>query len=81
VLDKDDNVASQPSQKEEDNFFDLLSRFQSGRMDDQRCALNTKRNPKYRTITPEVSDMEDKYMKIYILYINSIFLTVITDSL
>ncbi|XP_071557662.1 uncharacterized protein Pins isoform X2 [Temnothorax nylanderi] len=60
VLDKDDNVASQPSQKEEDNFFDLLSRFQSGRMDDQRCALNTKRNPKYRTITPEVSDMDDK---------------------
>jgi len=78
VLDKEDNVAPQPSQKEEDNFFDLLSRFQSGRMDDQRCALNTKRNPKYRTITPEASDMEDKYVKI--LYINSIFFTVITDS-
>lgn len=62
VLDKDDNVASQPSQKEEDNFFDLLSRFQSSRMD-ERCALNTKRNPKYRTITPEVSDMDDKYVK------------------
>lgn len=60
-MDKDDNS----SEKEEDNFFDLLSRFQSGRMDDQRCALNTKRNPKYRTITPEVSDMDDKYVKIY----------------
>lgn len=60
MLHKGGNVASQPSQKEEDNFFDLLSRFQSGRMDDQRCALNTKHNPKYRTITPEESDMEDK---------------------
>lgn len=25
--------------EEEDNFFDLLSRFQSKRMDDQRCSL------------------------------------------
>ncbi len=24
---------------DEDNFFDLLSRFQSKRMDDQRCSL------------------------------------------
>lgn len=61
MLDKGSNVASQqPSQKEEDNFFDLLSRFQSGRMDDQRCALNTKHKSKYRAITPEASDMEDK---------------------
>ncbi|EFN60490.1 G-protein-signaling modulator 2 [Camponotus floridanus] len=59
VSDKGNNVASQPSQ-EEDNFFDLLSRFQSGRMDDQRCALNTKHTSKCRTITSEVSDMEDK---------------------
>lgn len=66
MLDKGSNVASQqPSQKEEDNFFDLLSRFQSGRMDDQRCALNTKHKSKYRAITPEASDMEDKYVKVY----------------
>ncbi|XP_072762885.1 uncharacterized protein Pins [Anoplolepis gracilipes] len=59
VSDKGNNVASQPSQ-EDDNFFDLLSRFQSGRMDDQRCALNAKHNSKFRTITSEVSEMEDK---------------------
>lgn len=28
--------------EEEDNFFDLLSRFQSKRMDDQRCSLTVK---------------------------------------
>lgn len=64
MLDKGGNAASQPSQKEEDNFFDLLYRFQSGRMDDQRCALNIKNNSKYRTISPEASDMEDKYVMI-----------------
>lgn len=26
--------------EDEDTFFDLLSRFQSKRMDDQRCSLN-----------------------------------------
>lgn len=27
---------------DEDNFFDLLSRFQSKRMDDQRCSLTSQ---------------------------------------
>lgn len=29
---------------EDDPFFDLLSRFQAGRMDDQRCTLGSSRN-------------------------------------
>lgn len=33
--------APSPTKNEdEDSFFDLLSRFQSKRMDDQRCSLN-----------------------------------------
>lgn len=47
------SATAQLMQKEEDNFFDLLSRFQSGRMDDQRCALHVNRNAKVRSITPE----------------------------
>ena len=30
------------SNDDEDNFFDLLSRFQSKRMDDQRCSLTSQ---------------------------------------
>lgn len=63
--DKSNNVTPQFAQKEEDNFFDVLSRFQSGRMDDQRCALNTNRKQKLRTITPEVCESEDKYVYIF----------------
>ncbi|XP_003707805.1 G-protein-signaling modulator pins [Megachile rotundata] len=59
-IDKSNNVTPQLTQKEEDSFFDLLSRFQSGRMDDQRCALNTNRNQKFRTITPELCDSDEK---------------------
>lgn len=33
-----------PPVEEEDNFFDLLSRFQSKRMDDQRCTLGGPEN-------------------------------------
>lgn len=29
---------------EDDPFFDLLSRFQAGRMDDQRCSLGSSRS-------------------------------------
>lgn len=32
--------ANKNSNEEEENFFDLLSRFQSERMDDQRCSLS-----------------------------------------
>lgn len=32
--------AEKNQNEEEDNFFDLLSRFQSKRMDDQRCSLS-----------------------------------------
>ncbi|XP_025418716.1 G-protein-signaling modulator 2 isoform X1 [Sipha flava] len=36
---------SKKSEKTEDDpFFDLLSRFQAGRMDDQRCTLGSTRN-------------------------------------
>lgn len=31
--------AEKNQNEEEDSFFDLLSRFQSKRMDDQRCSL------------------------------------------
>lgn len=42
-------IAPQPSQEEdENNFFELLSRFQSGRMDDQRCVLRTTIKPKIK---------------------------------
>ncbi|KAK7590367.1 hypothetical protein V9T40_001980 [Parthenolecanium corni] len=34
------NKAEKNQNEEEDNFFDLLSRFQSKRMDDQRCSLS-----------------------------------------
>lgn len=34
------DVISSTKTDDEDNFFDLLSRFQSKRMDDQRCSLN-----------------------------------------
>ncbi|XP_043256513.1 G-protein-signaling modulator 2 [Colletes gigas] len=57
---KSNSITSQLSQKEEDNFFDLLSRFQSGRMDDQRCALNTHCSQKFRAITPEACDSDKK---------------------
>ncbi|XP_015520834.1 G-protein-signaling modulator 2 isoform X1 [Neodiprion lecontei] len=49
-------IAPQPSQEEEEeSFFELLSRFQSGRMDDQRCVLNAnqKPRPRPRVATPE----------------------------
>ncbi|XP_066138449.1 G-protein-signaling modulator 2 isoform X2 [Euwallacea fornicatus] len=38
------NMPGNPAGKneDEDSFFDLLSRFQSKRMDDQRCSLNVK---------------------------------------
>jgi G-protein signaling modulator 2 len=32
------------SQGDEESFFDLLSRFQSKRMDDQRCSLTVAEN-------------------------------------
>lgn len=38
-------IAPQPSQEDdEEHFFEQLSRFQSERMDDQRCALRVNRN-------------------------------------
>lgn len=59
-IDKSNNITPQLTQKEDDSFFDLLSRFQSGRMDDQRCALNINRSQKFRSITPEVCDSDDQ---------------------
>ncbi|CAG9818930.1 unnamed protein product [Phaedon cochleariae] len=36
--------------EEEDSFFDLLSRFQSKRMDDQRCSLTVDNNKENRNV-------------------------------
>ena len=40
-------------------------------MDDQRCALNINRNSKFKTITSEICESDDKYvsfMKDIILF-------------
>ncbi|XP_015592424.1 G-protein-signaling modulator 2 [Cephus cinctus] len=53
-------IAPQPSQEEEEeNFFELLSRFQSGRMDDQRCALHANRKPRPRPRIPSPEKEKD----------------------
>ncbi|XP_060848986.1 G-protein-signaling modulator 2 isoform X1 [Rhopalosiphum padi] len=38
------SVSKKSEKTEDDPFFDLLSRFQAGRMDDQRCTLGSSRN-------------------------------------
>ncbi|XP_026478025.1 G-protein-signaling modulator 2-like isoform X2 [Ctenocephalides felis] len=48
---------------EEESFFDLLSRFQSGRMEDQRCSLNVgenKENCRTNNIATNKTNSEDK---------------------
>lgn len=62
------------SRTEDDSFFDLLSRFQSKRMDDQRCSLtiDNKENTNvvnipYNNDTPEdlidmIAGMQSKRM-------------------
>lgn len=43
---------------DEDCFFDLLSKFQSSRMDDQRCHLDEPQNGEgAATSTPSLNDM------------------------
>jgi len=44
VVDDFQGSSKIPPVEEEDNFFDLLSRFQSKRMDDQRCTLGGPEN-------------------------------------
>lgn len=60
-------IAPQPSQEEEEeSFFELLSRFQSGRMDDQRCVLNAnqKPRPKPKPATPEKENEGDDLLEL-----------------
>lgn len=47
--------------EEDDSFFDLLSRFQSKRMDDQRCSLtiDNKENKKNVVNLPQSDGPED----------------------
>ncbi|XP_043284638.1 G-protein-signaling modulator 2 [Venturia canescens] len=58
-------IAPQPSQEEEEeNFFELLSRFQSGRMDDQRCVLNANRKPRTKAPPPEKEKDGEELMEL-----------------
>ncbi|XP_043466982.1 G-protein-signaling modulator 2 isoform X1 [Leptopilina heterotoma] len=58
-------IAPQPSQEEdENNFFELLSRFQSGRMDDQRCALRTNIKPNIKVTAKENKKDEDDLLEL-----------------
>lgn len=38
------------NKNDEDSFFDLLSRFQSKRMDDQRCSLTVDNNKENKNV-------------------------------
>jgi G-protein signaling modulator 2 len=45
------------SQGDEESFFDLLSRFQSKRMDDQRCSLTVAENKENANCVPNSKHM------------------------
>ncbi|XP_022906171.2 G-protein-signaling modulator 2 isoform X1 [Onthophagus taurus] len=58
-------IAVSPTKNEdEDSFFDLLSRFQSKRMDDQRCALTVSENKENTNVVnlPSKNDGPDDLM-------------------
>lgn len=49
---------------DEDCFFDLLSKFQSSRMDDQRCHLDEPQNGEgAANSTPSLNDMIGQWLK------------------
>ncbi|XP_059494264.1 G-protein-signaling modulator 1b isoform X7 [Stegostoma tigrinum] len=45
---------------DEECFFDLLSRFQSNRMDDQRCTFEERQNGTAGSTSPPVSPLRDR---------------------
>lgn len=46
--------------EDEDSFFDLLSRFQSERMDDQRCSLSISENKEnHSTNSPSLNSINN----------------------
>lgn len=49
----DMNTSANESNAEEDSFFELLSRFQSKRMDDQRCTLSIDNNKENQPQPPQ----------------------------
>ncbi|KAH0549414.1 G-protein-signaling modulator 2 [Cotesia glomerata] len=58
-------IAPQPSQEdEEEDFFELLSRFQSGRMDDQRCVLDINKKPRIKPPTIEKEKEGDDLLEL-----------------
>lgn len=48
--------------EDEDSFFDLLSRFQSKRMDDQRCSLTLENKENTNVVNIPHSDSPDDLM-------------------
>ncbi|XP_011304109.1 G-protein-signaling modulator 2 [Fopius arisanus] len=58
-------IAPQPSQEEEEeDFFELLTRFQSGRMDDQRCVLKTTKKMRTKAPPPEKEKDGDDLLEL-----------------
>ena len=51
---------AQKEDEDEENFFDLLSRFQSGRMDDQRCVLRTNQKKNNNALNNQQNNENDK---------------------
>lgn len=48
--------------EDEDSFFDLLSRFQSKRMDDQRCSLTLENKENTNVVNIPHNDSPDDLM-------------------
>lgn len=57
-----ENYRSKP--KAEDDFFDLLTKFQSKRMDDQRCALKSTGSEKDTSRKPLVQQNNQRLHNI-----------------
>lgn len=62
VTTRPSKAPSPAKNEDEDSFFDLLSRFQSKRMDDQRCSLTTENKENKNSNIQQQNDNPDDLM-------------------